>query len=107
MNSSENIRGNYLSNDDIYDHMNLQLTIDRTLTISTRNNSNEKWTFIKHLNYPLNPADIQNLGQKTQPCKSKHNDVVFTFTSKKEFYKTIIKNVIEPLDDNFKTASGN
>ena len=27
MNSLENIRGNYLSNDDIYDHMNLQLTI--------------------------------------------------------------------------------
>ena len=39
--------------------------------------------------------------------KSKHNDVIFTFTSKKEFYKTINKNVIEPLDDNFKTASGN
>ena len=26
LNSSENVRGNYLSNDDIYDHMNLQLT---------------------------------------------------------------------------------
>ena len=80
---------------------------NRTLTISTRNNSNDKWTFIEHLNYPLNPADIQNLGQKTQPCKSKHNDVVFTFTSKKEFYKTINKNAIEPLDENFKKASGN
>ena len=79
---------------------------NRTLTISTRNNSNEKWTFIEHLNYPLNPADIQNLGQKTQPCKSKHSDVVFTFTSKKEFYKTVNKNAIEPLKDNFKKASG-
>ena len=27
LNSSENVRGNYLSNDNIYDHMNLQLTI--------------------------------------------------------------------------------
>ena len=26
LNSSENVRGNYLSNDDIYYHMNLQLT---------------------------------------------------------------------------------
>ena len=26
LNSSENVRGNYLSNDNIYDHMNLQLT---------------------------------------------------------------------------------
>ena len=26
LNSSENVRSNYLSNDDIYDHMNLQLT---------------------------------------------------------------------------------
>ena len=26
LDSSENVRGNYLSNDDIYDHMNLQLT---------------------------------------------------------------------------------
>ena len=80
---------------------------NRTLTISTRNNSNEKWTFIEHLNYPLNPADIQNLGQKTQPCKSKHNDVIFNFTSKKEFYKTIKKNVIEPLGGNFTMVTGN
>ena len=79
---------------------------NRTLTISTRNNSDKKWTFIEHLNYPLNPADIQNLGQKTQPCKSKHIDVVFTFTSKKEFYKTVNKNTIEPLQNNFKKVSG-
>ena len=25
--SSENVRGNYLSKDDIYDHINLQLTV--------------------------------------------------------------------------------
>ena len=54
------------------------------LIISTRSNSSEKWTFIEHLSYPLNPTDIQNLGQKTQPCKSKHKDVVFTFTSKRK-----------------------
>ena len=62
---------------------------NRSLIISTRSNSSEKWTFIEHLSYPLNPTDIQNLGQKTQPCKSKHKDVVFTFTSKKEMYKKI------------------
>ena len=75
---------------------------NRTLTISTRNNSSEKWTFIEHQNYPLIPTDIQNLGQKTQPCKSKHSDVVFTFTSKKEMYKTVNKNIMKPLQINFK-----
>ena len=80
---------------------------NRTLTVSTRSNSNEKWTFIEHLNFPLNPADIQNLGQKTQPCKSKHSDVIFNFTSTKEFYKTAKKNGIEPLEDNFTMVTGN
>ena len=60
---------------------------NRSLTISTRSNSTEKWTFVKHLSYPMNPTDITNLGQKTQPCKSNHKDVAFTFTSKKELYK--------------------
>ena len=79
---------------------------NRSLIISTRSNSSEKWTFIEHLSYPLNPTDIQNLGQKTQPCKSKHKDVVFTFTSKKELYKKIDKNKIKPLHNNFQKVSG-
>ena len=78
----------------------------RLLTISTRSNSGEKWTFIEHLSYPLNPTDIQNLGQKIQPCKSKHKDVVFTFTSKKELYKKIEKNKIKTLQNNFRKVSG-
>ena len=70
---------------------------NRSLTISTRSNSNEKWTFIEHLSYPLNTTDLKNLGQNTQPCKSKHKDVAFTFTSKKELYKKINENKIKPL----------
>ena len=68
---------------------------NRLLTISTRSNSIEKWTFVEHLSYPLNPTDIQNLGQKTQPCKSNHKDLVFTYTSKKELYKKIEENKIK------------
>ena len=41
---------------------------NRSLTISTRTNSNEKWTFVEHLSYPLNPTDINNLGQKPSPA---------------------------------------
>ena len=79
---------------------------NRSLTISTKSNSCEKWTFIEHLSYPLNPNDLKNLGQKTQPCKSKHKDVVFTFTSKKELYKKIDENKIKPLHNNFQKVSG-
>ena len=60
---------------------------NRSLTILTRSNSTEKCTFVEHLSYPLNPTDITNLGQKTQPCKSNLKNKVFTFTSKKELYK--------------------
>ena len=79
---------------------------NRSLTTSTKNNSIEKWTFVEHLSYHFNPTDIQNLGQKTQPCKSNHKDIVFTFTSKKKLYKKIDKNKIKTLQNNFRTASG-
>ena len=69
---------------------------NQSLVISTRSNSSEKWTFVKHLSYPLNPTNIQNLGQKTQPCKSKHKEVVFNVTSKKELYKKKTKKKSKP-----------
>ena len=49
------------------------------LTISPRTNSSEKWTFVEHLSHPLNPTDINNLGLRTQPCKSNHKNVVFNY----------------------------
>ena len=79
---------------------------NRSLTILTRSNSTEKCTFVEHLSYPLNPTDITNLGQKTQPCKSNHKDVVFTFTSKKELYKKIEENKIKTLQNNFQKVAG-
>ena len=82
---------------------------NRLLTISTRSNSSEKWTFIEHLNHPLNPTEIQNLGQRTQPCKSKHSDVVFTFFYlyiQKRTVQKIDKNIIESLQNNFQRVSG-
>ena len=55
-----------------------------------------KTTLLIHLTY-------KTLDKRKQPCKSKHSDVVVTFTL---LYKTIDKNMIEPLQNNFQKVSG-
>ena len=75
---------------------------NRSLTVSTRTNSSEKWTFTEHLNFPINPTDLHKLGQKTQPCKSSLPGVIFKFISKTEYYKNITENPTKTLPNGFK-----
>ena len=78
--------------------------MNNKLFISTRPTSNDRWNYIKTLNFPLNPSDMIKFGQKRQPCKSSSYDVVFKFVDAKEYYKNIPESNIDPLVNSFQPA---